>query len=39
MSTTKQLFNANFKKDAVYKQGLRSFMEYRDLGIEKATHG
>lgn len=39
MSNTKQLFNANFKKDAVYKQGLRSFMEYRDLGIENATHG
>lgn len=39
MSDTKQLFNANFAKDAVYKQGLRSFMEYRDLGIEKATHG
>lgn len=39
MSNTQQLFNASFKKDAVYKQGLRSFMEYRDLGIEKATHG
>ena len=39
MSNTKQLFNTNFKNDAVYKQGLRSFMEYRDLGIEKATHG
>ena len=26
-------------KDAVYKTGLRSFMEYRDLGIEQATHG
>lgn len=39
MSDMKQRFNANFKKDAVYKQGLRSFMEYRDLGIEKATHG
>jgi quercetin dioxygenase-like cupin family protein len=35
----KQLFSANLAKDAVYKTGLRSFMEYRDLGIEKATHG
>ncbi|MCZ6872904.1 MAG: cupin domain-containing protein [bacterium] len=39
MSDKKQLFNANFKKDAVYKPGLRSFMEYRDLGIDHATHG
>lgn len=39
MHQTKQLFNASMKKDAVYKQGLRPFMEYRDLGIEKATHG
>jgi mannose-6-phosphate isomerase-like protein (cupin superfamily) len=38
-STPKQLFNASLAKDAVYKTGLRSFMEYRDLGIEKATHG
>jgi mannose-6-phosphate isomerase-like protein (cupin superfamily) len=35
----KQLFSASLAKDAVYKQGLRSFMEYRDLGVEKATHG
>ena len=39
MSEPKQLFNANFAKDAVYKTGLRSFMEYRDLGIDHATHG
>ena len=39
MSDTKQLFSASLAKDAVYKTGLRSFMEYRDLGIEKATHG
>src|SRR5207249_3434308 len=39
MSESKQLFSANLAKDAVYKTGLRSFMEYRDLGIEKATHG
>ena len=39
MNEPKQLFSANFAKDAVYKPGLRSFMEYRDLGIENATHG
>ena len=39
MSAPKQLFNASFAKDAVYKPGLREFLEYRDLGIEKATHG
>ena len=39
MNETKQLFSASLAKDAVYKTGLRSFMEYRDLGIEKATHG
>jgi len=38
-SKPKQLFSANLAKDAVYKTGLRSFMEYRDLGIETATHG
>ena len=35
----KQEFSASLAQDAVYKTGLRSFMEYRDLGIEKATHG
>ena len=39
MSEPKQLFSANLAKDAVYKTGLRSFMEYRDLGIDNATHG
>jgi mannose-6-phosphate isomerase-like protein (cupin superfamily) len=39
MSGEKQLFSASLAKDAVYKTGLRSFMEYRDLGVEKATHG
>lgn len=39
MNEPKQLFSASFAKDAVYKQGLRNFMEYRDLGIENATHG
>ena len=39
MSEGNQLFSASLAKDAVYKTGLRSFMEYRDLGIETATHG
>jgi quercetin dioxygenase-like cupin family protein len=39
MSEPKQLFSASLAKDAVYKTGLRSFMEYRDLGVEGATHG
>ena len=39
MSTEKQLFSASLAKDAVYKTGLRNFMEYRDLGVDKATHG
>jgi quercetin dioxygenase-like cupin family protein len=39
MSAADQLFSASLARDAVYKTGLRSFMEYRDLGIEAATHG
>ena len=39
MSDQKQLFSASLAKDAVYKTGLRSFMEYRDLGVANATHG
>jgi mannose-6-phosphate isomerase-like protein (cupin superfamily) len=39
MSEAKQLFSVSRADDAVYKTGLRSFMEYRDLGIERATHG
>ena len=39
MSEPKQQFSASLAKDAVYRPGLRSFMEYRDLGIEQAAHG
>jgi uncharacterized protein YjlB len=39
MSEPKQLFSVSRAEAAVYKTGLRSFMEYRDLGIEQATHG
>lgn len=34
-----QKFNVNHSKGAVFKDGLRSFMEYRDLGISDATNG
>jgi hypothetical protein len=33
MSEQKQKFSASYAKDAVYRTGLREFMEYRDLGI------
>ena len=39
MNDEKQNFSASYAKDAVYKTGLRDFMEYRDLGIADATHG
>ena len=39
MSEPQQLFSASLAKDAIYKTGLRGFMEYRDLGVETATHG
>lgn len=39
MTQPAQKFSASFAKDAVFKPGLRDFMEYRDLGIADATHG
>src|ERR671934_477496 len=39
MSEATQLFSVSRAQDAVFTTGLRSFMEYRDLGIERATHG
>jgi len=39
MSETSQRFSVSRASEAVYQMGLRSFMEYRDLGIEQATHG
>ena len=39
MSEPRQLFSASRAEEAVYTTGLRSFMEYRDLGVERATHG
>jgi len=32
-------FVASHARDAVFTRGLRSFFEYRDLGIDKATDG
>jgi mannose-6-phosphate isomerase-like protein (cupin superfamily) len=39
MSAPKQSFTVSRAEGAEYKTGLRSFMEYRDLGIAEATHG
>jgi hypothetical protein len=39
MSGPEQTFSVSRAEGAVYKTGLRSFMEYRDLGIADATHG
>jgi mannose-6-phosphate isomerase-like protein (cupin superfamily) len=39
MSEPKQHFSVSRAEGAVYQTGLRSFMEYRDLGIADATHG
>ena len=39
MSETKQTFSVSRAQEAVYKTGLRTFMEYRDLGVDAATQG
>ena len=39
MSAPKQTFSLSRADEAAFKTGLRSFMEYRDLGVEGATHG
>ena len=39
MSESRQSFSVSRAQDAVYKTGLRTFMEYRDLGISDATGG
>jgi mannose-6-phosphate isomerase-like protein (cupin superfamily) len=39
MSQPQQRFSVSRAEGAVYQTGLRSFMEYRDLGIADATHG
>ena len=35
----KQSLSASYAKDAVWKDGLRGFAQYRDLGVEEATGG
>ena len=35
----KQTFSVSYAKDAVFTNGLRDFLEYRDLGIARATNG
>ena len=39
MGEQKQLFSVSRADGAVYQTGLRTFMEYRDLGVSTATHG
>ncbi len=39
MSGTKPKAFASRKRDAEWKVGLRSYLEYRDLGIKEATNG
>ena len=39
MSATEFDFAVSLSKDAVYADGLRPFLEYRDLGIKHATGG
>ena len=39
MSKTDQKFSASFAKDAKYEDGLRDFLEYRDLGVADASGG
>ena len=34
-----QAFCANYGDEAVWKEGLRGFAVYRDLGVEEATNG
>lgn len=36
---TTQRFTVTHARDASFKRGLRSFFEYRDLGIKSATDG
>jgi quercetin dioxygenase-like cupin family protein len=36
---TTQAFVVTHAKDAQFERGLRSFFEYRDLGMKAATHG
>ena len=39
MSTTKQQFVAHHAEGADFKPGLRSYLQYRDLGVSAGTGG
>jgi mannose-6-phosphate isomerase-like protein (cupin superfamily) len=39
MSTTDMQFSVSMARDAKFESGLRPFLEYRELGIKKATRG
>ena len=39
MKEKNQQFSTSFSKDASWQTGLRTFFEYRDLGIDQATSG
>jgi mannose-6-phosphate isomerase-like protein (cupin superfamily) len=39
MSNNSQKFSASLAKEAQFEAGLRGCFEYRDLGINDATHG
>jgi hypothetical protein len=39
MEEENQQFTTSFSKDASWQPGLRTFFEYRDLGIDQATGG
>ena len=39
MGEGKFSFSTSFAKDATFKDGLRDFLEYRDLGVADATNG
>lgn len=39
MSAAQMKFSVNLAQNAKFESGLRSYLEYRDLGIKDATHG
>ena len=39
MQQTKQNFSMSLRKEAVWNTGLRTFFEYRDLGVKQGTSG
>ena len=39
MTISKQKFNVDYANTAIFQDGLRDFLEYRDLGITEASNG